>query len=80
MFSKFAAFIINLYRCIAGVAFGFDVFDSATPLATVPLFFLFALSMCAVASCVSVFVSNARTAQAVGYGGAVQVEISLPIA
>ena len=51
----------------AGAAFGFDVFDSATPLVTVPLFFLFTLSMCAVAACVSAFVSSTHAAQSVGY-------------
>ena len=64
----FISAAVAVAQVIAGAAFGFDVFDSATPLATLPLFFLFTLSMCAVASCVSVFVSSARTAQSVGYG------------
>jgi len=43
-------------------------YNMSTPVATVSLFFLFTLAMCAVAACVSVFVASARTAQSVGYG------------
>jgi len=59
---------IAMETVAAGAAFGFDVFDATTPLATVPLFFLFTLAMCAVAACVSAFVGSTRTAQSVGYG------------